>query len=126
MRIKRKEKDDLATKKFQLKNLEWIFPSICYGDNINIKIFEACKKMIDKKLSVETIFYNFRKIEIISNAIFQQDQLEKFKENNKIFLNIIKNNHDVNISPFLNSISLFEIHNIVENNSDKIILEDLL
>jgi len=125
MRIKRNENDDFITNKIKLKNFEWIFPNKCYRDNLDIKIFETCEKMINKKLSVETIFYNFHKIEILSSAIFDQDQLEKLKANNKINLQIIKNNNNVKINPFLNGISTFQIQNIIGNNPDKIILEDL-
>lgn len=83
--------------------------------NKNIKIIQACEILINKKLSVETLLYNNLKIKILADAIFNKEQIEKFKHNNHILLNINKKDNELIIDPYLIGIP---IYNYQHNNNN--------
>jgi len=121
----RKLKSETSSKNIELKYLEWVLPNSFFKENLNIKVYEACEKIINKKLSVETIFQNFQKIEILSYAAFNKVKIEKFQENNPILLDIGRKDHQTIINPFINGVSSFSYQNNVENTRNFILLENL-
>lgn len=91
----------------------------------NIRIINLCEKIINNKLSVETVFNTSHKIEFLANSILNDSQIKEYKENNKIYLDL-KNKDKNKIKYFLN-ISKFEfndqcgqnlnLHNVSHDNA---------
>jgi hypothetical protein len=108
LKIKDKKACENKTETVVLNKSEWILPNFCIKKRKNIRILDLCTDIINKKLSIETVFNTSHKIELLANSILKDIQVKEFRENNKIYLDLKANKEKNKIKHFMN-VSKFDL-----------------